>query len=558
VTVDSTIRGIPLADETLGPLTLGGFLREVCAKFAKKEALVFRPSDGPVERFTYEQVLDEALTVARALVARGVTKETRVGLLATNRPEWVTTIFGIALAGGTCVTLPTFAKAAELEYQLRVGDVSLLIFENEVAGRSFASELMELCPELTTARGEVQSTRLPFLRRAVCIGKSAPTGAFERWSDFLKGGPFAPATLVEAIGKEVAPADRGLVFFSSGSTAKPKAIVHTHRAAAMQCWRWRQIFAVDPDVRTWTANGLFWAGNFAMALGTTFAAGGCLVLQRYFEPGESLKLMQDEAVSLPLAWPHQWAALASDPTFPKVDLNRLRYVGETSALRAHPTVKTSWQEPMSAYGTSETLTLSTVHPSGTPVAVARGNNGVPLPGNTVRIVDPQTGGSLQRGEIGEIAVKGPTLMLGYLRVPREDTFDEEGFYRTGDCGFVDDEGQLHWHGRTNDKLKTGGADVSPLEINEVLRECPGVKIAETVGVPHKTLGEMVVACVVRKAGATLDEDQVRSFVSKRLSSYKVPRRVLFVPESELALTGSNKVKTDSLRELAKRLIDDEG
>jgi fatty-acyl-CoA synthase len=555
--MDSTIRGIPLADEPLGALTLGGFLREVCAKSAKKEALVFHPPEGPVERLTYQQVLEGALTVARALVARGVTKETRVGLLATNRPEWVTAIFGIALAGGTCVILPTFAKAAELEYQLRVGDVSLLIFEREVVGRDLATELLELCPELTSDRGEVQSTRLPFLRRAVCIGRSAPSGAFELWSAFLNGGPLAPASLVEAIGEEVAPADRGLVFFSSGSTAKPKAIVHAHRAAAMQCWRWRRIFAVDPDVRTWSANGLFWAGNFAMALGTTFAAGGCLVLQRYFEPGESLKLIQDEAVSLPLAWPHQWAALASDPTFLKVDLSRLRYVGETSALRTHPTVKTNWQEPMSAYGTSETLTLSTVHPSGTPAAFVQGNNGVPLPGNTVRIIDPQTGRSLQRGEIGEIAVKGPTLMLGYLRVPREDIFDEEGFYRTGDCGFVDDEGRLHWHGRSSDKIKTGGADVSPLEINEVLRECPGVKIAETVGVPHNTLGEMVVACVVPKAGATIDEGQVRAFVSKRLSSYKVPRRVLFLGESELNLTGSNKVRTDSLREVAKRLLDDE-
>ena len=99
--------------------------------------------------------------------------------------------------------------------------------------------------------------------------------------------------------------------------------------------------------------------------------------------------------------------------------------------------------------------------------------------------------------------------------------------------------------------------MSPLEINEVLRECPGVKIAETVGVSHSMLGEMVVACVVPKAGATIDEGQVRAFVSKRLSSYKVPRRVLFLPESELNLTGSNKVRTDSLREVAKRLLDDE-
>ena len=419
VMIDSTIRGIPLADEPLGALTLGGFLREVCVKYADKEALVFHPPSGPVVRLTYAQVWDEAFTVARALVARGVTKETRVGLLATNRPEWITAMFGIALAGGTCVALSTFAKSAELEYQLRVGDVSLLIFERSVLDRDFAAELIEFCPDLANAQGEMQSAKLPFLRRTVCIGDAAPAGAFELWSDFLRGGPLAPAPLVEAIGAEVAPTDRGLVFFSSGSTAKPKAIVHAHRAAAIQCWRWRHIFAVDPDVRTWTANGFFWSGNFCMALGTTFAAGGCLVLQRYFAPGESLRLMQAERVSLPLAWPHQWAQLVGDPAYREVDLSSLRYVGETSPLRAHPTVKSSWQEPVSAYGNTETLTLSTVHPSGTDPAFAQGNHGLPLPGNTIRIIDPETGRSLKRGETGEIAVKGPTLMLGYLRVARK-------------------------------------------------------------------------------------------------------------------------------------------
>jgi acyl-CoA synthetase (AMP-forming)/AMP-acid ligase II len=556
MTIDSTIRGIPLADEPLGALTLGGFLREVCSKYADKEALVFHPPAGPVVRRTYAQVWDEALTVARALVARGVTKETRVGLLATNRPEWVTGMFGIALAGGTCVAMSTFAKGAELEYQLRVGDVSLLLFERSVLDRDFAAELTELCPELATARGDVQSTRLPFLRRAVCIGDAAPAGAFELWSDFLQG-PLAPAPLVEAMAAEVAPTDRGLVFFSSGSTAKPKAIVHAHRAAATQCWRWRHIFAVDPDVRTWTANGFFWSGNFCMALGSTFAAGGCLVLQRHFAPGESLRLMQAERVSLPLAWPHQWARLVEDPAWSDVDLSSLRYVGETSPLRTHRSVRSNWQEPVSAYGNTETLTLNTAHPSGTPPAFAQGNHGLPLPGNTLRIIEPVTGRLLKRGEVGEIAVKGPTLMLGYLRVAVEDIFDDEGFFRTGDSGFVDEEGRLHWQGRLNDIIKTGGANVSPLEIDAVLAECPGLKIAATVGVPHDTLGEIVVACVVpdaTDAGAALDESQVRAFVSKRLSSYKVPRRVLFLQESDLTLTGSNKVKTAPLRELAARRL----
>lgn len=551
--MDSTIRGIPLSEEQLGALTLGGFLREVCAKYADKEALVFHSPGGRVSR-TYAQVWEEAFTVARALVARGVTKDTRVGLLATNRPEWVTAMFGIALAGGTCVAISTFAKRSELEHMLRVADISLLIFERSVLDRDFASELVELCPELATAQGKAQSTQFPYLRRAVCIGDDVPGGAFELWSDFLARTPQAPAEIVDAIAASVAPTDRGLVFFSSGSTAKPKAVAHSHRAASIQCWRWRRIFAIDPDVRTWTANGFFWSGNFCMAIGATFAAGGCLVLQRAFAAGEALKLMQLERVSLPLAWPHQWAKLVEDPAYREVDLSSLRYVGETSPLRQHPTVKADWQEPMSAYGNTETLTLNTAHPSGTAPEVARGNHGFPLAGNTVRIVEPVSGRLLARGETGEIAVKGPTLMLGYLHVAAEDTFDEEGFFRTGDSGFVDPEGRLHWLGRLNDIIKTGGANVSPLEIDAVLIECPGVKIAATVGVPHDTLGEIVVACVVPEVGASVDETHVRAFVSKRLSSYKVPRRVLFLLESDLTLTGSNKVKTAPLRELAAQRL----
>ena len=551
--MEAIVRGSPLSDEALGALTLGGFLREVCAKNASKEALVFYAADGTAVRRTYAEVYEESLAIARALVARGVTKETRVGLLATNRPEWITTMFGIALAGGTCVALSTFAKASELEYQLRVGDVSLLFFEGSVLDRDFGVELSALVPELAQPSKPVYSERLPFLRGVVCIGDTAAKG-LARYADVLRDGPFAPGAVVEAIAAEVAPTDRGLVFFSSGSTAKPKAIVHAHRAAAIQCWRWREIFAVDADVRTWSANGFFWSGNFCMALGTTFAAGGCLVLQRLFAPGEALKLMQTERVTLPLAWPHQWARLVEDPAYRDSDLSTLTYVGETSPLRAHPTVRTSWQEPVSAYGNTETFTLNTAHKSGTSPELAQGNHGFPLGGNTVRIVDPLTGKVLHRPEVGEIAVRGPTMMLGYLRVPAEDTFDDAGFFRTGDSGFIDDQGRLHWLGRLNDIIKTGGANVSPLEIDAVLLECPGVKIAATVGVPHDTLGEIVVACVVPDPGAAVDEQRVRSFVSERLSSYKVPRRVVFVQETDLTLTGSNKVKTAPLRELAAQRL----
>lgn len=227
-----------------------------------------------------------------------------------------------------------------------------------------------------------------------------------------------------------------------------------------------------------------------------------------------------------MAWPHQWVKRAEDPAFHEVDLSSLRYVGETSPLHNHPTVKSSWQEPMSSYG------------------------------NTFKIVDPLSGAALARGETGEIAVKGPTLMVSYLRMAPDEVFDEEGFFHTGDGGFFDAEGRLHWHGRLNDIIKTGGANVSPTEIDALLRECPGVKIATTVGVPHETLGEIVVTRIVPEQGATLDENAVRAFVSARLSSYKVPRRVLLVQEADLELTASNKVKTAPLRELAARRLAD--
>jgi acyl-CoA synthetase (AMP-forming)/AMP-acid ligase II len=553
--MDSTVRGAPLSEERLGALTLGGFLREICEKNRDKEALVFHPPSGPTVRRSYAQVWDEAFAVARALVARGVTKETRVGLLATNRPEWITAMFGISLAGGTCVALSTFAKGAELEYQLRIADVSLLIFERSVLERDFAAEIMEFCPELATAPGTVYSKRLPFLRRAICIGDTSGLGAaVESWSEFVDSDSKAPAAIVEAIEAEVAPSDRAFVFFSSGSTAKPKGVAHSHRAAAIQCWRWPRLFALDSNVRVWTANGFFWSGNFTQAVGATFSSGGCLVLQRFFVPGEALKLMETERVTFPVAWPHQWVKLVEDPVWNKVNLSSLRYVSETSPLRTHPTVKCDWQEPTAAYGNTETLTLSAVHPSGTDSAFAKGNHGLPLPGNTFRIVDPMTGKVLPRGEAGEIAVKGPTLMVGYLRMSLDEVLDDDGFFRTGDGGFFDAEDRLHWQGRLNDIIKTGGANVSPLEIDAVLRKCPGVKIAATVGVPHDTLGEIVVACVVPEDGASLDESAIRAFVSKQLSSYKVPRRVLFVAESDLTMTSSNKVKSGPLRELATRRL----
>ncbi|WP_040800748.1 class I adenylate-forming enzyme family protein [Nocardia higoensis] len=545
--------GPPLAEEPgLGALTLPGFLREVTDTFGDRTALLAHEDSGAVS-WTYRDLWERSLEVARALRAAGVGKDARVGVLMTNRPEWLSAVFGTALAGGVAVTLSTFSTRAELHDLLTISGVSVLLFERHVARTDFAEALLELEPAIaTTAPGALRSTTYPFLRRIAVVGEPLPVGAIESWRAFLAGGADEPAAGIEASAAAVRPSDTAVLFFSSGTTSKPKGIRSAHRGVTVQMWRFRRMFGFGPEdaVRCWTANGFFWSGNFGQALGATLAAGGTLILQRTFDAEEAVALLESERVTFPVAWPHQWAQLADAPNWAGADLSALRFVDVDTPAATHPTVETTWTQPGRAYGNTETFTISTCYPACTPEEVHAGSSGIPLPGNTIKIADPLTGTVLTRGEPGEICVKGPTLMLGYEGIPLDETLDADGYFPTGDSGHLDETGRLYWKGRLTDLIKTGGANVSPLEVDEELARHPGVKVGRTVGVPHDTLGESVVACVIPHSGADLDPDTVRAFLRERLAAYKVPRHVLFFTEDDLALTGSAKIKSADLRRLA--------
>jgi acyl-CoA synthetase (AMP-forming)/AMP-acid ligase II len=552
----SIIRGMPLSEEPgLGELTLTGFIRQVAERFSNREALVQRHPDGTMERWSYRDLWDRSIEVAKALVACGLAKGERVGVLMTNRAEFLSAAFGTALAGGIVAPLSTFSTPHELEYLAASSACSVLLFQRRVLKKDFAQMLRALEPAICTAApARLASLRFPFLRHLAMVDSDTPMGAIETWDAFLARGGGVSLAHIEARAATVYPSDPGALFFSSGSTNRPKGILSAHRGVAIQLWRMRRQQGLGGDVRTWTANGFFWSGNFAMVIGGTLSAGGTLVLQQTFQPEEALDLMAAEKASFPFAWPHQWAQLESAANCDKVDLSALKYIDVDSPMARHPTVKTSWVEPRHCYGNTETFTLSTGYPANTPRETAGNSHGLPLAGNSLKIVNPLSGIVVPVGARGEIAVKGPTLMLGYLGVPLDETLDDEGYFRTGDGGYVDAAGRLFWEGRLNDIIKTGGANVSPVEIDSVLKDCPGVKIAQTVGVPHETLGELVVTCIVPHEGATLDEDTVRNFAREKLASYKVPRRVLFFGECDLQLTGSAKVKTGDLRNLAAGIL----
>lgn len=552
----SIVHGIPLSEEQgIGPLTLGGFIREVTQRYGPAEAAVIHLDDR-VERWTYNDLWDRSFEVARALIACGVGKGTRVGILATNRLEFLSSSFGTALAGGVAMTVSTFSTPAELETVLQMGGCSVLLLERKVLKKDFAQILVDLEPKIgTAAPGTVESVKFPFLRHLAVVDSDEGLGAIEGWSTFLARGNAVDPAMVDATAATVSPADPGVLFFSSGSTGKAKGILSAHRGVTLQLWRWPQWYAITEPPRTWSANGFFWSGNFAMALGGTLGSGGTLLLQRWFDAEEALALMEAEKASMILAWPHQWAQLMSAPNYESVDLSSMHYLDALTPCAQHPTINTTWREPARAYGNTETFTLISAYPAGTPDEVSANSHGLPTAGSTIKIVEPLTGETMPLGERGEIAVKGPTLMLGYVGVPLDETLDEDGFLRTADGGYVDEQGRLFWEGRLNDIIKTGGANVSPLEIDAIIREHPEVKVSQTVGVPDDLLGELVVACIVPVEGTSPTAGAIRDFAKEKLASFKVPRRVLFVEESDLKTTGSSKIKTADLRKLAAERLE---
>jgi acyl-CoA synthetase (AMP-forming)/AMP-acid ligase II len=508
----TTFAGPPLDSvEGIGALTLGGFLAEVAGRFGPNEGLVSEDA-----RWTYADLDREATRIATGLVAAGVKPGESVGILMGNRPEAVAAIFGAARAGGVAVLLSTFAPKPELAYMLDRAEVTVALTQERIASRRPGDDLTALAPGTVAVLG-------------------TPS-----W-DHLLGAGDAPLPGVD-------PDDDALVIFSSGTTDRPKAMLHCHRSPTRQFWVQAQIFGRHPRTRMFSALPLFWTAGLNTAMGSTLAAGGCWVMQETFEPAAALKLMERERVTEPYTLPHQTQALAEHPDWKNTDLSSLRCVYGKSAFARHPTVQgdPGWFMPV-GYGLSETCAFFSSHTSATTRDVAKRSMGRLLAGNELRVVDPTTGAAVEEGGWGELAVRGPTLMRRYLGRTPEECFDAAGFFRTGDMGWVDGDGYLHYEGRRTEMIRTAGANVSPAEIEVQLRACPDVKLARIVGVPDPRVDQIVVACIVRTDGSEAGEADIQAFLRERVSGYKVPRHVLFFVDGEIPMTGSEaKVRDDGL------------
>jgi acyl-CoA synthetase (AMP-forming)/AMP-acid ligase II len=541
--------------ETNDPaLTLGRFLQGAARRHGDRCAIRF--GDRSIG---YLELTGEARTLARALIGAGVGKGTRVAVHMANRPEWIVSVFAIGMAGGVVVPVNTFANEREFAYILRHSDAAMLLMQPSLLKHDFLGELLAAHPEVGSGvPGRLRCAAMPQLRRVVCLGIDSPRGGVETWPQLQVLGDDVPETLLDAIIDEVEPSDDAMIIYTSGTTADPKGVLHAHRAGVLQGHRFADLMRLDRDDRLYTTYPFFWTAGIAMSLNPALACGACLLLQETFDPGAALDMIEAERATAIHAWPHQQKALAEHPSAASRDLRSLRKVESSAPIARLAGIGKDEYSMGASYGMSETFTVASAIAADAPLALRQSTSGRPLPGMQLRIVDPATGEPVGPGADGEIAVKGVTSMRGYYKVLPENYLDAEGFFHTQDGGSLDADGFLHWTGRLGNLIKTGGANVSPVEVEEALETHPGVKVGIPVGIGHPTLGEIVVLCVVPTADREPDADEIRSFLRKRLAAYKVPRRVLFFRADELSYTGNQKVQVAPLKEAARRRLEEEG
>jgi acyl-CoA synthetase (AMP-forming)/AMP-acid ligase II len=508
------------------------------------------------ERITYAEASERSARLARGLLASGVGKGARVGLLMPNGPDWIVGWLAATRIGAVLVPMNTFYKPRELGWVMHHADVHTLLTVPRFLNNDYLERLETTAPSLAQQKADaLVVSELPHLRAVYVWGEAdrtslpswaRPARALEEAAD---ASPRIDDAFLAEIERCVTPADPMLVIYSSGSTADPKGAIHSHGTVLRHSYNLNQFRDITPDDRCFSPMPFFWVGGLVFSLLANMHAGAFMLCEEAFEPGETLALLERERATVVAGWPHYAKAMMEHPSFAERDLSSVRsgnlYAILPEAMRpADPELRSN------ALGMTETCGPHTIDRMDVDLAESlRGSFGRSVPGVEHKVVDPETGETLPAGSEGEICVRGYSLMQGLHKVEREDVFDGDGFYRTGDAGTFDEQGYLFFRARLGDMIKTAGANVTPREVEVVLEAIPEVRSAFVVGVPDPTRGQNVAAAVIPVQGCEPDADALRERAREQLSAYKVPRHFFFYADGELPFTDSGKIDKRNLTEL---------
>jgi len=470
----------------------------------------------------------------------------RVGLLFPNTPDFTVVWLAIARIGAVAVPISTLSTAAELRRVAHHADLHLIVAVGRYLNHDYVARLTEAFPGLETQRGALDLESAPFLRaiwlwsgqapawaRAAGGAPSAAGGAPSAAT--MDGGAIASEAVLAAAEASVFPGDPVGIIYTSGSTSDPKGVIHSHGAFERQSRKLAASYPYVEDDRLFSPQPFFWVGGLIVHMLQALQIG--MTIYSSEKSGAALlDYLEAHRITYFHAYAHACRALAKEPSFAARKLSM-------RGGRLHEAVPEERrfrnQEFGNALGMSETCGPHTIGTFGLSEDM-RGANGPPMPGMQHRIVDVETRQDVAPGGTGELLLRGDCLMLGFVKREREDTFEPDGWYRSGDlCSMR--EGHIFFHGRVDDMIKSAGANVSPREVEDVLAALPGVAQAFVTGIPDKARGTAVSAIVVPRPGAELDVATLRAGAAQQLSSYKVPRVVVVMEAAELPMTSSTKI-----------------
>jgi HIP---CoA ligase len=520
-----------------GDLELGTvprMLSRSAARFGERTAI----EDGEVS-LTYGELRERVLEVSAALIARGIARGDRVAVWAPNVWEWAVAALGVLHVGGVLVPVNTRYRGHEAAYLLEKSGARLLFTLTGFLDTDYVGLLREA------------GAALPALEGIVVLRGETPDGTTS-FADFVAEGRAVAREDVEARGLEVSPDDPVDILFTSGTTGKPKGVVCTHAQNLRTTRDWAEVTGLREGDRYLVVLPFFHSFGYKFGLIVGLMMGTTVMPEAVFDAGVVLSRIQADRVNVLPGPPALYQSILLRPDLREFDLSSLRLAVTGAAsipvqLIVDMREKLGFETVITGYGLTESTGVVTMcRYDDDPETIAQ-TSGRAVPGVEVEIQDPE-GNALPPNTPGEIVVRGYNVMKGYFEAPEAtaEAIDARGFLHTGDIGTLDERGYIRITDRMKDMFIVGGFNAYPAEIENTLLLHPQIAEAAVIGVPDERLGEVGMAFVVPRAGASLDEASVLEFCKARLANFKVPRRVKFIDALPRNATG--KVTKFTLRE----------
>jgi acyl-CoA synthetase (AMP-forming)/AMP-acid ligase II len=532
--------------------TLPAVVRWAAKQYGDRELLVLGE-----KRISFIEAEHQSAALAKGLVALGIGKGTRVGILMENAPDWPLCFFAAARAGALTVSLSTFYQAPEIAWALRHNDVDTLL----VTARYLAADYIERLERALPGLQEHTDTELylpghPFLRRIVVFGGCDRPWAIKGADSILAAAAAKPQigdAFLAQVEKNIVPADDLIIICTSGSTAEPKAVLHTHGVCIRSTYDFLDYMDMRPGDRSYNGLPFFWIGGHNINLMPALYLGGTLCFAPTPSADAIFDTIQKERVTRVCLWPTQIPALL-----------------ERAEGRDLSTVRTGLGEPRDPWGDviprdrrlagvlgmTESFGMHSIYRTWLPTPAGKGGSwGQTVRGMERRIVDPATGADLPRGTEGELYIRGYSMMKGYYRKEREECVTRDGWFATGDLAIIDEDDHIFFTGRLGELVKTSGANVAPREVELALQRLPGVREAIAFGLPDAVKGEKVVAVLIAQSDVTLDVADIMARLKQDVSPYKVPAEFVVMTFDDIPRTGSQKPNKPQLKTMVAAILD---